>query len=56
MVSLLLAAGADPNGRDGKGRTPLHCAAKHEDMTCYYLLLEGGADKRAYDSDYKFAR
>ena len=55
MISLLLAAGANPNGRDKKGRTPLHYAAKHEN-TCYQLLLEGGADKGAYDSDYKFPR
>lgn len=55
MISLLLAAGADPNGRDKKGRTPLHYAAKH-DNSCYQLLLDGGADKGAYDSDFKFPR
>lgn len=55
MLSVLLAAGANPNGRDGKGRTPLHYAVKHEN-TCYSLLLTAGADKGAYDSDYKFPR
>ncbi len=52
MISTLLAAGADPNGRDSKGRTPLHYAAKHGGK-CYILLVDAGA-KRVYDSDGKF--
>jgi ankyrin repeat protein len=54
MISMLLAAGADPNGRDGKGCTPLHYAGKHYYTKCVQLLLDAGADKRAYNSAGKF--
>jgi ankyrin repeat protein len=53
MIRRLLAAGANPNGRDGKGRTPLHYAHKHENG-CYGALLDAGADKGAYDSNGKY--
>ncbi|HRJ69962.1 MAG TPA: ankyrin repeat domain-containing protein [Beijerinckiaceae bacterium] len=49
-IARLIAAKADPNGRDGAGRTPLHVATfarKHEAMRA---LAKGGADPRAQEN------
>lgn len=49
-IARLIAARADPNGRDGAGRTPLHVATfarRHEVMRA---LVKGGADPRAQEN------
>jgi ankyrin repeat protein len=43
-LKALLAAGANPNGRDGDGRTPLHMAAFSTRKANAMLLLNAGAD------------
>ena len=45
-VVALLAAGADPNGVDKGGVTPLHRAARNRCAAAVRALLEGGADPR----------
>lgn len=40
----LLAAGANPNARDGGQMTPLHAAAVHGQLEVFQLLLRNGAD------------
>ncbi|TAL31389.1 MAG: ankyrin repeat domain-containing protein [Alphaproteobacteria bacterium] len=40
----LLAAGANPNARDGGRMTPLHAAAVHGHLDIFRLLLANGAD------------
>ena len=48
IVGLLLAAGADANGRDGGGEhtgyAPLYAAAMTQNLAAMELLLEAGAD------------
>ena len=46
LIRVLLDAGADVNGRDAGGRTPLILAA-HSDTSIVRLLLERGADVHA---------
>lgn len=44
---LLLEAGADPNTKDCKGKTPLHTACQTGGVDCIFLLLKYGADINA---------
>ena len=44
LLRLLLAFGADPNGRGINDDTPLHMAVAGRDATAVGLLLEAGAD------------
>ncbi len=39
MAELLVAKGADANARDGRGLTPLHCAAYHGNKGLAEALL-----------------
>lgn len=43
-VAKLLAAGADPNARDGRGMTPLHYAAQNGHNGTAQTLVQHGAD------------
>jgi ankyrin repeat protein len=47
LVRLLLAHGADPNGRQQGGHVPLHTAAANGDAAMVTALLEYGADTTA---------
>jgi uncharacterized protein len=44
MVRLLIAAGADPNGRSPGDETPLHWAASSDDADVAEALIDAGAD------------
>jgi hypothetical protein len=55
MLQLLLSCGADPNGVDRGGRTPLmHAAVVGCTWVCQ-LLLEAGASTRSVDNDGRSA-
>jgi uncharacterized protein len=47
----LLAAGADPNRRDGAGRTPVHVAAFAASYAVLPVLVRGGADIKEMEYD-----
>jgi ankyrin repeat protein len=47
MVRKLLDNGADVNGRDADGNTPLILAALYSSLDCIQLLIERGADVNA---------
>jgi thioredoxin-related protein len=48
-VSSLLRSGADPNGKDANGMTPLHYASSAGDLTAVVLLVAAGANVNAKD-------
>ena len=47
LATLLIARGAEIDGRDAYGRTPLHIASTTGSETLVRLLLENGADPQA---------
>ncbi|KAF1584604.1 UNVERIFIED_CONTAM: Protein phosphatase 1 regulatory subunit 16A, partial [Eudyptes pachyrhynchus] len=51
VVTALLEAGADVNARDGELWTPLHAAATCGHLRLVRLLIQGGADLLAVNSD-----
>jgi len=50
-IAQLLAGGADPNARDGHGRTPLHLATFAKRRDAVRALAKGGADLGALEND-----
>jgi ankyrin repeat protein len=50
-IAQLLAAGANPNSRDGHGRTPLHVATFAKRPEAIRTLARGGADLGALEND-----
>ena len=51
-IAELIARGADPNARDGDGKTPLHYAARWgQSPDIVTALLERGADSQARDQE-----
>ena len=50
-IAALLAAGADPNPREGHGRTPLHVATFARQREAIRQLAQGGAALGALESD-----
>jgi ankyrin repeat protein len=50
-IAQLLAGGADPNSRDGHGRTPLHVATFAKRRDALRALAKGGADLGALEND-----
>jgi len=55
VIRVLIAAGADPDARDGDGCTPLHRAARNGRPGVVAVLLDLGADAAAKDRGGKTA-
>jgi uncharacterized protein len=49
IVRILIAAGADPDGRTPGDETPLHWAASSDDAEVAAALIDGGADLQVPD-------
>ena len=49
-VAALLKDGFDPNGRDIRGRTPLHIAAEQSWANLMEELVRAGADPKVLDN------
>ena len=49
ILNLLIAAGADVNSRDSKGRTPIFFACKNHHLDDIRTLIAHGADVNAKD-------
>ena len=49
IVTLQMAAGADPNKADNGGARPMHMAAKHNYIDVVRLLGHGGAEVNSED-------
>jgi ankyrin repeat protein len=49
ILGVLIQAGADVNGKDDKGDTPLTIAVKEHDETAIRILLEAGSDAAVKD-------
>ena len=50
IVKVILEAGLDINIRDDAGRTPLHCALRHNNVDIVGMLIDSGADLKAVDN------
>jgi hypothetical protein len=53
VLKYLIDHGADVSGSDDRGRTPLHTAARSDNLSAARLLLESGADANYKDLDGK---
>lgn len=51
IVKKLLAAGADVNGKDSEGATPMHYAANCGQMNVVQFLLDNGADVKVMNGN-----
>ena len=55
LIHILIEAGAELNGADQAGQTPLILAAKRGNLDCVRKLIEAGADVNLCDQYQKSA-